>query len=364
MEALAGSRKRLSRLPQYLMKAILGCALAVADRGAAAICHRQFPSKTEVLLELCDNITRLLTLSTGNRTARELDTLGGLLATMRPRQWTKNLLFVFPAIVFSEKLFELDLLARVLFCCLLLILSSGCVYLINDLADLAADRAHPVKRRRPIASGALSPSTAKAAAMLLLALALLAAWYFDSRLALLIAFYFVVQIAYSLYIKHIVILDVLAVALGFVLRLLAGGLAIDVSLSPWLYASAGLLALFLVIGKRRQELAVLGENAEAARPIFARYNLPLLDDMLRIVTSATTITYILYTVESPTMVRHGQNLGLITVPIVIYGLFRYLYLLHVEERGAAPDEVLLNDRPLQATIALAALAYVLILYAL
>ncbi len=293
-----------------------------------------------------------------------MDALGSLLATMRPRQWTKNVLFVFPAIVFSENLFELDLLARVIVCCLLLILSSGCVYIINDLADREADRAHPNKRRRPIASGALPASRAKAAAVLLFALSLFSAYQFDEGLALLIAFYFGLQLAYSLYIKHIVILDVLAVALGFVLRLLAGGLAIDVSLSPWLYASAGLLALFLAIGKRRQELASLGENAARARPAFARYNLPLLDDMLRIVTSATTITYILYTVESPTMVRHGEHLGLITVPIVIYGLFRYLYLIHVEERGGAPDEVLLNDRPLQATIALAALAYIVILYVL
>lgn len=293
-----------------------------------------------------------------------MDAIGSLLETMRPKQWTKNALFVFPAIVFSEHLFELDLLARVVVCCLLLMLSSGCVYIINDLADLEADRAHPVKRLRPIASGRLPASTAKAAAIALSALALLAAYAFDERLALLVAVYFATQIAYSFYIKHVVILDVLAVAFGFVLRLLAGGLVIDISLSPWLYASAGMLALFLVIGKRRQELASLGDEAAATRRIFAQYNLPLLDDMLRIVTSATTITYILYTVESTTMVRDGQNLGLITVPIVIYGLFRYLYLLHVEERGDAPDEVLLSDRPLQATLALAGIAYVVILYVL
>ena len=340
------------------------CALAVADCGASAIYRRQSLTTTEVLLELCDNITRLLTLSTANKTESVLDTIVSLIATMRPKQWTKNVLFVFPAIVFSEQLFELDLLGRVIVCCILLILSSGCVYMINDLADIEADRAHPVKRLRPIAAGKLSASTAKAAAVALPPLVLLAAYYFDERLALLVIVYFTVQIAYSLHIKHIVILDVLVVAAGFVLRLLAGGLVIDVSLSPWLYASAGLLALFLVIGKRRQELASLGEDAAATRRIFAQYNLPLLDDMLRIVTSATTITYIIYTVESPTMVRNGQNLGLITVPFVIYGLFRYLYLIHVEKRGGAPDEILFNDRPLQATMVLAALAYIIILYVL
>ena len=303
-----------------------------------------------------------MALSTGNQAGSILETLSNLIETMRPKQWTKNVLFVFPAIVFSEQLFELDLLGRVLVCCMLLVLSSGCVYIINDLADMEADRAHPVKSRRPIASGKLSPSAAKAAVVLLIPLLLLAAYYFDERLALLVIVYFAVQIAYSHSIKHIVILDILVVAAGFVLRLLAGGIVIDVSLSPWLYASAGMLALFLVIGKRRQELASLGDDAAATRRAFAQYNLPLLDDMLRIVTAATTITYIIYTVESPTMIREGQNLGLITVPFVIYGLFRYLYLIHVEERGGAPDEVLLNDRPLQATIGLAALAYIVILY--
>ncbi len=305
-----------------------------------------------------------MALSTGKGAVSILETLLNLVATMRPKQWTKNVLFVFPAIVFSEQLFELELLLRVIVCCILLILSSGCVYIINDLADKEADRAHPVKRLRPIASGKLSSSAAKAAVAALLPLLLLAAYYFDERLAVLVLVYFVVQIAYSHTIKHIVILDLLAVAAGFVLRLLAGGIVIDVSLSPWLYASAGMLALFLVIGKRRQELALLGDDAAATRRAFAQYNLPLLDDMLRIVTAATTITYIIYTVESPTMIRDGQNLGLITVPFVIYGLFRYLYLIHVEERGGAPDEVLLNDFPLQATIGLAGLAYMVILYVL
>ncbi len=293
-----------------------------------------------------------------------LGALAALIVAMRPKQWTKNVLFVLPPIVFSEQLFELDLLGRVIVCCILLILSSGCVYIINDVIDLDADRAHPVKRLRPVAAGQLSVASAKAAACVLALLVLSASYLFDERLAVLILGYLTLQIAYSLYVKHIVILDVLAVAAGFVLRLLAGGIVIDVGLSPWLYASAGLLALFLVIGKRRQELASLGEDAAISRPVFAKYNLPLLDDLLRIVTSATTITYILYTVESPTMVRNGEHVGLLTAPFVIYGLFRYLYLIHVEERGGAPDEVLLRDRPLQATLLLAALVYFVILYVL
>lgn len=293
-----------------------------------------------------------------------LDIVAGLAATMRPKQWMKNVLFVFPAIVFSENLFELELLARVTVCCVLLILGAGFVYVFNDLADLDADRAHPVKRLRPIASGRVPVLHAKAFALALPVLVLVAAYQFDTRLALLIALYFALQIAYSLYLKHKVLLDILTVAAGFVLRLIAGGIVIDVSLSPWLYASAGLLALFLVIGKRRQELLALADSAEDVRPVFSQYNLPLLDDMLRIVTTATTITYILYTVEAPTMIRNSEHLGLLTVPFVVYGLFRFLYLIHVEEHRGAPDEILMSDRPLQITLALAALAFIVILYVL
>ena len=293
-----------------------------------------------------------------------LDTIRSLILTMRPKQWTKNILFVFPAIIFSARLLELDSLIRVVVACILLILTSGCVYIINDLADLESDKLHPVKRTRPLAAGKLSPQAAKVAALVLPLLILYAAYSFDLQLTLVLLAYFALQIAYSLYVKHMVILDILAVAAGFVLRLVAGGVVIDVSVSPWLYVSVGLLALFLVIGKRRQELALLGDKAQITRPIFKQYSLPLLDDMLRIVTSATAITYILYTVEAQTMIRSGENLGLLTVPIVIYGLFRYLYLIHVEGQGSAPDEVLLGDRPLQLTLVVAAFSYFVILYVL
>ncbi len=290
--------------------------------------------------------------------------LSGLLQTMRPRQWTKNILFVFPPLVFDSKLFDLDSLARVVLCSCLLIVLSGSVYIINDLADLEADRAHPQKKSRPLAAGLVSPRVAWVAAAILPSLALLVANNVDQRLFWVLFIYFAMQVAYSFKLKHIVLLDILVVAAGFVLRVLAGGVVIDVQLSPWLYTSAGLLALLLVIGKRRQEFAALGDNATLARPVSAHYNLALLDDMLRIVTTSTLITYILYTVEARTMVRYGENFGLLTVPIVIYGLFRYLYLIHVQNEGSAPDEILLTDRPLQATIAATALAYFIIIYLL
>ena len=286
----------------------------------------------------------------------------GLIRTMRPSQWTKNILFVFPALVFSQNLFALDLLGRVIVCCLLLILTSGSIYIINDVADIAADRSHPVKKLRPIAAGTVPVGGAIVVAALILTVVFVAAFQFQPALALLLLGYCLLQFAYSFYLKHIVLLDILAVASGFVLRVMAGGLVIGVSVSPWLYSSAGMLALFLVIGKRRQELALMGEKARKSRPIFAKYNLPLLDDMLRIVTTAALITYVLYTVDSGTMVRNGENLGPLTVPIVIYGLFRYLYLIHVEKEGSAPDEVLWTDLPLQLTILAAALTYFVILY--
>ena len=293
-----------------------------------------------------------------------MQALLGLIQTMRPKQWIKNVLFVSPAIVFDVKLLEAELLLRVMAACILLILMSGSMYIVNDLADMENDRQHPTKRRRPIASGVLPRSLAAAAAICLPALAVLAAFQLDRELALILIAYGVIQILYSLRLKHLALIDVLTVSTGFMLRVMAGGAVIDVIISPWLYGFAGLLALFLVIAKRRQEWVRLGDQALNTRPVFRQYNLALLDDMLRVVTTSVMITYILYTIESGAMEKYGVNLGLLTVPIVIYGLFRYLYLIHVEETDKAPDEVLLTDRPMQLTVAAAALTVFAILYLL
>lgn len=286
----------------------------------------------------------------------------GLIQTMRPHQWTKNVLFVFPAIIFDAKLGELNLLLRVVIACGLLILMSGTVYIINDLVDIENDKQHPTKRFRPIPSGKLPINFARLSAIVIPTITILLAFLFDSMLALILILYLLLQIMYSFRLKHIALLDVMSVAFGFVLRVMAGGVVINVTISPWLYAFTGLLALFLVIAKRRQELIKLGDTAKNTRPIFNQYNLPLLDDMLRIVTTSTLITYILYTIEVETMTKNGVNLGLITVPFVLYGLFRYLYLIHVEEEGSAPDEVILKDRPMQITVGLAGIVFVIILY--
>jgi len=287
----------------------------------------------------------------------------GILRTMRPKQWTKNVLFVFPAIVFDGQLNQLDALARVVLACFLLILVSGTVYLINDIVDIEKDRNHPKKRLRPLPSGQLSVPMAGVAAALIPLAAVVIALSYSEPLAIVLVAYLLLQIAYSLRLKHIPILDVLTIMIGFELRVLAGVVVIDVAnFSPWLYACTGLLALFLIVGKRRQELVMLGEQAIKTRPIFAHYNLALIDDMLRMVMTSTFLTYLLYTIEVNVTQVADINLGLLTVPPVLYGLFRYMYLIHIKGEGSAPDEVLLTDRPLQAAILVWSTIVLILLY--
>jgi 4-hydroxybenzoate polyprenyltransferase len=295
-----------------------------------------------------------------------LQALSGLIRTMRPRQWTKNILFVFPGLFFDGKFFQPGPFVNVLVACIFMILMSGTVYIINDLADIEKDRQHPRKKFRPIPSGQVPLSLARAAAVVIPCVSLVLAYLWNWKLAAVMLVYLLSQIAYSFYLKHVVIIDVLTVTSGFVLRVIAGIVVIQVArFSPWLYAAAGLLALFLVVSKRRQELINLGANAVNTRPIFEHYNLPLLDDMLRMVTTSTLITYILYTIERETAIQvTGVNLTLATVPFVLYGLFHYLYLIHVKEESAPPDEVLLKDARLQIALVLWGISYLLIIYGL
>jgi 4-hydroxybenzoate polyprenyltransferase len=291
-----------------------------------------------------------------------LQQLLGLIRTLRPRQWTKNVL-IFAGIVFDGQLFIAESFVRILISFLLLCLISGSVYIINDLVDVDSDRQHPVKRNRPIASGQLSIPAARAAAVIFPLLALLGALLMSRGFALIMLTYLILQLLYSFRLKHVVILDVMAVASGFVLRVAAGVFVVPVErFSPWLYGCIALLALFLIIGKRRQEYLELATNAGKVRRSLQSYNLPLLDDMLRMVMTSTLIAYVLYAIESPSPLLAGNNLALLTVPFVLYGMFRYLYLIHVKGEGSAPEEVLLKDRPLQIAILLWGLTFVLILY--
>lgn len=285
----------------------------------------------------------------------------GLIRTMRPRQWTKNG-FVFAGILFDQQILQLEPFARVFLAFILLCMAASTIYIINDLVDIERDRTHPRKRQRPLPSGQLPVPWAITAAVALPVLTLAIALVFSPPLALVLAGYLALHIAYSFWLKNIVLIDVFAIAAGFILRLIAGVVVIDVAnFSPWLYACAGLLALFLAVGKRRQELLLLAAEAENHRTTYKDYNLPLLDDMLRMITTGSILTYMLYTIEAQTIRSEGHWM-LLTVPFVIYGVFRYLYLIHVKGLGSAPDELLFKDLPLLIDVVLWVLSVGVVLY--
>ncbi len=244
---------------------------------------------------------------------------------------------------------------------MLFCLISGVVYTINDLADIEKDRRHPTKRHRPLPSGELAPRFALTAAIIIGAGALTAAALLNPVLALILAGYLILQIGYSFYLKHVVLLDVMAIAAGFVLRVGAGVPLVDAErFSPWLYICTTLLALFLGLGKRRGELVLLKGEAVNHRAILASYTVPLLDHLISSITASTILAYALYTFSATNLPEN--HLMMLTIPFVIYGLFRYLYLIHVEGSTLAPDEVLLTDRAMQVDIVLWGLTAVGILY--
>ena len=262
----------------------------------------------------------------------------GLLRALRPRQWTKNAI-IYAGIVFDGQLLVPDSFLRVTVSFILLCLTSGTIYVINDLVDIESDRQHPKKRNRPLASGQLPIPLAIGAVVVLSVFSVGVALLYSWKFAVILIVYLVLHIAYSLRLKRIVILDVLAITAGYVLRVAGGVVVIEVArFSPWLYACTAMLALFLAIGKRRQELLELAEQAGDIRVTFKHYNLPLLDDMLRMSMIVTMISYILYTIEAPSVLLAGSNLALLTVPFVLYAMFRYLYLIHVKGEGSAPKK--------------------------
>lgn len=271
--------------------------------------------------------------------------------TMRPRQWTKNLL-VFAALIFSRNLFNLALTRDVACAFIIFCLLSGSVYILNDLIDLQADRAHPKKSTRPLASGRLRPRAAAAAGVVMVIVSLAAAFRLNNVFAFTALGYFILQIAYSLLLKHVVIIDVLAVAVGFVLRAIAGAEVIGVPISSWLLICTILLALFLSLGKRRHELLLLENNAVHHRKILYEYSPGLLDQMISVVTASTVVAYALYTMSADTIAKfHTDNLKY-TIPFVLYGIFRYLYLIHQRSEGGSPERILFDDKPLLINIVL------------
>jgi 4-hydroxybenzoate polyprenyltransferase len=292
---------------------------------------------------------------------RVRSTAANLFLSLRPGQWTKNLL-VFAGLIFGEKLLDaraatLAAGAFAIFCAL-----SGMVYLVNDVRDREADRVHPIKSRRPIASGALSPGMATSAALVLGAAGLAGAFWIGTAFGLTAAAYVALQILYTASLKHVVILDALALSGGFVLRALGGAVAVGVEFSHWLLLLTLLLALFLALSKRRSELVMLAGEAQDHRRSLAEYSPYLLDQMIGVVTASTLIAYAFYTISPETVQKFGTDRLLLTVPFPLYGIFRYLYLVHQKDGGGSPSDLLLTDRPLLACVALWGVAVIIILY--
>lgn len=285
-----------------------------------------------------------------------------LITTMRPRQWLKNTI-IFAALVFDRQLSIENwpavlrtFLGFVIFCLL-----SGVVYIINDIADLEADKQHPIKKNRPLASGELSVNVARGFAIITLLLIIPSSFLLSPAFGIVAVSYLVLNLAYSNWIKNIPLLDVFAIALGFVLRILAGVTLIEVArFSPWLYVVTTLGALYIGFGKRRAELALLADRANSHRKVLDGYTLPLLDQLITIVSGTTIIAYSLYTFSAPNL--PDNHAMMLTIPFVMYGIFRYLYLIEVKHRGGAPEEVLFSDHPLQITIILWGITILAIFY--
>ena len=294
----------------------------------------------------------------------QAQTLIALLRTMRPKQWIKNG-FIFVPLVFDGQLWPLTdpPFLRTAAGFILLCLSSSAIYVINDLVDIERDKLHPSKRKRPLPAGELPVRVAVGAAAILPVVTLALSLALEIKLALVLACYLLLHLLYSFFIKNIVILDVLAISAGFLLRVAAGVALIEVQrFSPWMYVFTIFLALFLAVGKRRQELIALAMNAEFHRTTYQEYNLPLLDQMLNVVTTSTLVVYALYTFEAAGIPEDRSMM--LTIPFVLYGVFRYLYLVHVRGDGGAPDEVLLADRPLQIDLVLWSLVVIFVIYVL
>jgi 4-hydroxybenzoate polyprenyltransferase len=274
---------------------------------------------------------------------------------LRPRQWTKNLL-VFAALIFSIKKSNMDMLLHSIAGFFLFCFVSSCVYILNDFVDREADRQHPEKRNRPMASGAINPYAALCVGAVLLLSSLAAAFSFNHLFSILLLAYFLMNIGYSLKFKHVVIIDILIIASGFVMRAIGGGLMISVPLTPWFLICTMLLSLFLAISKRRHELYLLETSKGSHRKVLDFYSIDLLNQFNSIVTTMTIISYALFTFNS------GHTIHLMwTMIFVLYGVFRYLYLIHMEGKGGKPEKVLFEDRHIQVTVLLYAFSVVLIL---
>lgn len=281
--------------------------------------------------------------------------------TLRPKQWTKNF-FVFVPLVFSGKLFDVNSLIISLRAFISFCLVSGALYTLNDLCDLKEDQLHPVKKNRPLASGQLKKRNAFVIIAVTAATSLALAFSINLSFLLIILIYALMQTLYSSWLKHVVIIDIFIVAAGFFLRVIGGALAIKVEISSWLIICTILLALFLSMTKRRHEFLILVDKAREHRPSLKEYNPYLLDQMISVVTASTLIAYCLYTISDDTVRKFGSRNLIFTTPFVLYGIFRYLYLVHQKDQGGTPEEMILRDKPLLVNIVLWIIAILFILY--
>ncbi len=280
---------------------------------------------------------------------------------MRPKQWTKNI-FIFAALVFDRKLFDLPSLERVILAFVLFCLMASSVYLINDIVDCEADKLHPVKKSRPIASGKLNISIAIIFAVIFAIVSMAGAYLLNITTFLFFLAYFLLNMAYSKWLKHIALIDVMVIAACFVLRVAVGVSVIQVErFSPWLYVVITLLALYIGFGKRRSELMVLvPENTTSHRKVLAGYTIDMIDQMITVVSATTIIAYSLYTFSAPNL--PDNHTMMLTIPFVLYGIFRYLSLMQINKKGGEPEDLLINDRPLQITVVLWGISVLLVFY--
>ncbi|MFZ5989688.1 MAG: decaprenyl-phosphate phosphoribosyltransferase [Bacillota bacterium] len=285
-----------------------------------------------------------------------IDKVKGYIKLVRPKQWIKNL-FVFAALIFARHVFELQYLQKVSLTFLYFCLISACVYTLNDLVDAKKDRLHPKKKTRPIASGLIKRGEAALFLAVLLPFTLTASFMLDLYLGIVILLYFVNNTLYSFKVKHMVILDVMSIAVGFLLRVIGGAMVIKVYISPWILLCTLLLSLFLGFSKRRNELVVLEGNADSHRKILEEYSLEFIDNMLSIVTASTVMAYSLYTFSS----NDNYNM-MLTIPFVLYGIFRYQYIIYKKKEGGSPEETVLSDIPLTINILLWVISSIVILY--
>ena len=286
--------------------------------------------------------------------------LKAMLKTMRPKQWAKNV-FLLAAVVFDRKLTNVDAILHTIIGVFAFSLVASVVYINNDIADVEADRQHPTKRNRPIAAGKLSIPAAGVLATLLLLISFPVAYWLSPVFALIALLYLALNLVYSKWLKHVVLLDIILLASLYVIRVAAGVALINVErFSPWIYIFTTFLALLMGTGKRRAELSEIADGPNAQRRVLDGYTLSFLDQLITLASGMTIITYSLYTFSAPNLPENHAMM--FTIPFIIYAIFRYQYLLQVKGTGSAPEEVVLSDRPLQASIALWGIAVLLVFY--